>query len=267
MSHRFGSFALASLAGFALAAPLAAGTTRSYHETLPVEPGGRVTFETYKGSLRVSTWSRPEVEVEARVEPDDSCGDGERLVEETKVEIEKRGGGVRIRSDYDAAKRERGWSRFWSCTSLPFVHYVVKLPVSSPVTIDDYKSTIEVKGLAADLDLKTYKGTASVADLDGRLDLETYKGEASVSLVKVAKPVRVQTYKGEVALSLPRGASFDLEADFGRKGRFDSDFDGTSATSRRRRDAEDGVLSSRVNGGGPRISVETYKGDVRLRAR
>src|ERR1700687_1610858 len=102
---------------------------RTVSKTLPLAADGKVTMDTYKGSIRVTPWDRAEVAVEARIVPDDSCGsekDQKEWVEATEVVIEPSGRGVRIESDYD--KLETSWSFLRGCTSRPFVHYRVSLP-------------------------------------------------------------------------------------------------------------------------------------------
>ena len=47
---------------------------RTVSKTLPLAADGKVTIDTYKGSIRVAPWDRAEVAVEARIVPDDSCG-------------------------------------------------------------------------------------------------------------------------------------------------------------------------------------------------
>ena len=107
-----------------LVAASPASAERAVSKTLPLVGSGRVTVETYKGSIRITPWDRAEVAVEARITPDDSCGserDQKKWMDATRVVIEPAGGGVRIASDYDSL--DSSWHFFGSCTSRPFVHY------------------------------------------------------------------------------------------------------------------------------------------------
>src|ERR1041385_2248115 len=49
---------------------LAAADSKDIHKTFPLDSRGRVTIDTYKGSIRVSTWDRNEVDVSVRIEED-----------------------------------------------------------------------------------------------------------------------------------------------------------------------------------------------------
>ena len=237
---------------------------RTVSKTLPLAADGRVTIDTYKGSIRVTAWDRAEVAVEARIVPDDSCGserDRKRWVEATEVVIEPSGRSVRIESDYD--KLETSWGFLRACTSRPFVHYRVSLPRAATLKIHDYKSDTDVKDFSGHLTLETYKGTAELTGLSGALDLKTYKGEVRAQFKSLSGAVRAETYKGDVTLTLPAESAFELSADAGRRGEIVSDFDGTGPIRSSRRS---GLRSSAtVNGGGPRVTLSTDKGKLSIR--
>lgn len=247
-----------------LALPAAAGTpSRDVSKTLPLAAGEHVRVETYKGSVKVTTWDKAEVAVEARVVADDTCGSAERQarwVDQTKVEIEKTAHGVAITSDYDALDGWNTW--FGSCTARPFVHYVIRMPKTAPLRIQDYKSDLDVTDLAADLSIDTYKGTARIAGLAGALKLETYKGDVKAAIVRLAGDVRAETYKGNITVSLPTASAFELEAESGR-GTLNVEFPAPlTGRGGRHRGL---VASGAVNGGGPRVSLKTEKGTIALR--
>ena len=237
---------------------------RTVSRTLPLAADGKVTIDTYKGSIRVTSWDRAEVVVEARIVPDDSCGserDQKEWMAATRVVIEPDGGGVRIKSDYDGL--EANWHFFTFCTSRPFVHYRVSLPRAATLNIHDYKSDTDVKDFAGHLTLETYKGTAALAGLSGALDLKTYKGEVRAGFTRLSGAVRAETFKGDVTLTFPAGSAFELSADAGRKGEIVSDFEGTGAI---RSSHRSGLrASATVNGGGPRVTLSTDKGKVSIR--
>lgn len=260
--HPAAPFALCALA--AVAWPAAASLpSRDVSKTLPLAAGETVRVDTYKGSVKVMTWDRAEVAVDARIEADDSCGnvnDLARWVDQTRVVIEQRHGGVSITSDYDALEGMTSW--FGGCTARPFVNYTIRMSKAASLRIKDYKSGIVVKGLEADLDVETYKGTVDVVGLAGGLRVDTYKGEVNAEIVHLAGDVRGETYKGSIVLRLPGAAAFDLAAETGRRGSFRSDFE-TAAESPGRRS---GLRASfAVNGGGPRVSLRTDKGSLALR--
>lgn len=259
--HKLQTAALALSAAVAFPA-LAGLPSKDVSKILPLAAGEDVRVDTYKGSVKVTTWDRGEVAVEARIEADGECGSAERQakwVEQTKVVIEKSHGGASIRSDYGALEESASW--FGACTARPFVHYTIKTPKSASLRIKDYKSVIVVKSLEADLSVDTYKGSVDVVGLAGGLRVDTYKGEVNAEIVRLAGDVTGETYKGSIVLRLPPSAGFDLSAESGR-GVLNVDF----AAPETGRVGRRGLMArGAVNGGGPRVSLRTDKGNLALR--
>jgi hypothetical protein len=256
------ALALSAAVAFPSAAAL---PSRDVSKTLPLAAGETVRVDTYKGTVKVTTWDKAEVAVEARVEADDSCGDAKDLakwVEQTKVVIEKRGGGVSITSDYDALEEARHW--FGWCTARPFVRYTIRMPKGAALSIKDYKSDLYVKGLEADLSIDTYKGSVDVGGFAGTLRIDTYKGEVNAEIVRLTGDVHGETYKGSIVLRLPAAAAFELAAESNR-GSLNVEFPAplTDASARSRRHGL--VARGAVNGGGPRVSLKTEKGSLAVR--
>jgi hypothetical protein len=259
-SRRF-LFPLLLFALFLALSVQAAEPSKEIRKTLPLAVGGRVEVETYKGTVQVTAEERPDVLVEARVTADTECGDAKaqaEWVERTEVRIESHGKTVRIESDNDRLSSfHRGF--FSWCTARPFVDYKIRMPRKADLEVKDYKSKIDVAGLSGDLRVESYKGTMRVRDLDGSIRLKTYKGEANVALAGLRSDSRFETYKGEIEVSLPKTTAFDLDADAGRRGDFRSEFGSALRTSGRTRTA--------LNGGGPKLSLSTYKGTLKLSSR
>lgn len=244
---------------------LAAGQeTREIRKTVPLNRDGRVSIDTYKGSVKVETWEKSEVEIVATIEADEWDRRSDDKVRETEIRISDSPGSVRIHTDYDGIKKRSG--SFWGIFdgdsgSLPFVHYVIRMPSTAALRIKDYKSDIDVRNLSARFDLNTYKGRVEVVGLAGGLDLETYKGTCRIDFASFPSASSFETYKGDIDLILPRSAGFTLDADLGRRGDFDSDFSFASSRGRsRNRSSYDGD----VNGGGPTLRLRTDKGNFRV---
>ena len=134
------------------------------------------------------------------------------------------------------------------------------MPQTAELEIDDYKSETKIENLQADIKMETYKGRVDIIDLKGGIDLETYKGDATIDFMELKNDCKFDTYKGSIELNMASDSKFDLDVDLGKKGDFDCDFD-YSINGKRR---SDNVKGS-VNGGGPRIEFETYRGDLRIR--
>ena len=277
------SILFALLLLFALSPSAQAQSTKTVKETFALEPEGEVQIDTYKGSVTVTTWDRPEVELEVIIEPDED----DALVALTEIKIDHSERRLSLETDYEKvekAKKGGGLFSWGNSTSLPFARYILRIPRTATLKIDDYKSEIQVAGLQADvgiesykgtidvkevegsLDVETYKGEAFVSDLDGALRVDTYKGDVRVAFSRLGGDSEIETYKGEVALVIPADDGFNLDADLSRRGDLETNLFNLEDL---RRDPEDDdqQYQGAVAGGGPRLELETYKGHFSIRSR
>ena len=226
---------LIALILFAL--PASAQDTKEYNESFDIGTDGRVSIDTYKGTIDITTWDGDTVEIDAVIEDDNSKG----LVEHTEVRIDRSGRTVRIETDYSEAKKVMKRTKLKGY-SLPSVHYTVRMPRTTELTIEDYKSEIEIDGVDADVKVETYKGPIDIRNVAGELNVdnyksdvrirnlsgslyaETYKGSYDVEFDEFLGDTSFDTYRGDIEVTLPEDAGFDLDADLGNKGDIDANF-------------------------------------------
>jgi hypothetical protein len=97
----------AAVLGLLLATTSAAegNDVKEVHRTLALDANGKVSLETFKGSIDVTVWDRNEIDIAARVEPDPGGEDQAEKVRETEIRIEGSGASVRIETDYGRVRR------------------------------------------------------------------------------------------------------------------------------------------------------------------
>lgn len=245
MRIRFALFLAASL--------LSAADVKDFSRTVPMDAHGRFSLDTYKGSIRITAWDQPRVEVQARIEPD-TGGMFSRPVEDVDIRMDGGGSNVNVRTDY--AKR---WS-LMDDGSLPLVHYTIHVPRGAKLAIKDYKSESDIAGVEGDVEFETYKGAAKLDGLRGGLRLNTYKGDIRANFAAFTAASRAETYKGTIDMSVPKSSRISLEADLERRATFDCAFPVNIRAGREAR-----RFHTDVNGGGPELRVSSYRGDLRLR--
>src|SRR6266705_539677 len=135
---------VAGLAAVLLSAEVTtqAADTKEVHRTLSLDRDGRVSVDTYKGTVTVTTWEKPEVRVDALIEPDGDYRESREKVRWTEVRISGGGASMEIKSDYDEVKHhERGFLGLFDVEtgSLPFVRYTIQMPATARLEIHDYK--------------------------------------------------------------------------------------------------------------------------------
>ena len=246
------------LAGALLTAAVAGGgESKAFRKTLPLDPDGVLSIDTYKGSITVTATDAAEASIEARIEPDGDEADQPKKVQATEIVVRGGGGSISVETDYSRLRRN-GFLGLLSDGTLPLVHYTIRMPSTARLQIDDYKSAIRVAGRKADVKIDTYKGTVDIDGQDGAVEIDTYKGDISIAYARFAKPSAFETYKGEVRLRLPGGSGFELDAEMGKRGDLATDFEVVGSH-------EDGDLRGAVGGGGPKLSFRTHKGSLTLK--
>ncbi len=225
---------------------------KEFKKTVPMDAKGRFSLDTYKGSIHVTAWDQPTVDIQARIEAD--TGWNAEPVEDVDIRVDGSGGGVHVKSDY------RHHLSFYE-GSLPLVHYTIRVPRGAGLAIKDYKSVSEISGILGDVEFETYKGSARLDGLRGALHLNTYKGDVRAAFTAFTMPSHVDTYKGTIVISLPRSSAFEIHAGLERRAGFNCDFPRTIRSTR-----GESEFRSVVNGGGPSLRVTSYRGDISLRA-
>lgn len=260
------------LQSLCLLAILAAGASPSFgqdsketRKTAPLNQGGEVNIDTFKGSVTVTTWDRQEVEVYAKIEPDGLSADQRKMVQDTEVNIETSANSIRIKSNYDKLQGRSNISEDsdGSSFTLPLIHYTLKVPRTAKLTITDHKSKIGVSDLHADLNINTHKGSVSVARQNGAVSLDTHKGDARVEFLSFNKESKFGTHKGEIEIVIPGRIGFELDSEMGKGANLDSTYDLGALT--RKQDRRDSQYKGAVNGGGPLLRMNSHKGQIRLR--
>jgi hypothetical protein len=226
---------------------------KEFKQTVPMDANGRFTLDTYKGTIRITAWDQPQVDIQARIVADNS-GWFPEPVEDVEILVDRSGGSVRVKTDY---------RRHLSLVegNLPNVNYTIRVPRQASLSVKDYKSETDISEVQGAVEFDTYKGTARLKGLHGALDLKTYKGDIRASFASFSARSHVDTYKGTIDLTLPRASAFNMHAELERRATLDCDFPRTLRSDRHQRE-----MRSTVNGGGPELRVTSYRGSIHLRA-
>ncbi len=239
----------------AIATIAAAATEKRVHKTASLDRNGRLSIETHNGTVVVTTWNQPTVDVVARIEPGEFATAED--VEKTEVKVSGSGSSVRIESDYAGVSSHFFW--FGIARELPLIHYTISMPATAGLDIDDHNAKVRVTGLHNDLRVNSHNGSVEAADLDGAATIETHNGDIRIGFSRFAKSSRFETHNGSIEVRLPAGARFHVNASGHHMG-VDSDFPTTITQSPR-----EGRYVGDVNGGGPELRVSTHNGSLRLK--
>src|SRR5437762_8769693 len=100
--------------------------SREFRKTVAFEPGSDLTFDSDKGSVKLTSWDRREIEIYARIEPPENTDSdyGRRAVEAAKIEVFGDARSLTVRSNFDdVPNRDDRWGQ---SKTLPDIHYEIR---------------------------------------------------------------------------------------------------------------------------------------------
>jgi hypothetical protein len=123
---------------------------------------------------------------------------------------------------------------------------------------------MDLRNVTGRLTIDMHDGDVVAENLRGAFELDTHDGSADVAFAELTEDVEIDTHDARITLTFPGDAGFDLRTDFSDDADLDSDFD---IASLRISDDDDDEVNYRgaVNGGGPRIELESHDGRFTLR--
>jgi Putative adhesin len=195
--------------------PWSVSEARPVHEQLAVDPRGSIEIVDVAGSVALSGWDRPEIEVTG------SAGD-----EVDRVEVSTSGGRSVVRVISRSGSAQGGGNE---------TRLTVHVPAKSAVMVSLVSADLALGGLQGSVQLRTVSG-AVTGDVGGDLRASTVSGSVRVTAA-AAKMIEVKTVSGtihvsgsggEVEISTISGdATLDLESI--TRGRFKSVSGGLTA--------------------------------------
>ncbi|MGZ7033535.1 MAG: hypothetical protein ACXVIJ_16350, partial [Thermoanaerobaculia bacterium] len=88
-------------------APMTMAAERRIHKLMPLDANGRVLIGTHNGSITVTTWNQPNVDIDAQIVPAEWSDDED--VQRTDVKITGSGSSLHIESDYTNVPSHSSW--------------------------------------------------------------------------------------------------------------------------------------------------------------
>jgi hypothetical protein len=273
--------AVAVVAAVNLASAALRAQDRQFERTVDLQPTGTLRIEGSKGSMRISSWDQPQVEIRARIElPEDVSAEyGQQVVEATEIEVIPSSGSVTVRSNYDNVPARTGIGR-WGDKTVPAVHYEVRAPRRIDLQVDSDRGPASIRGFEGTLDIVIDRGELDLQDAAGDVRLNIDRGEHStltnvrgsltieadrtdlrIDTAALERDSRIEIDRGDIDLRITPDQRLTVRTDVSRRGRFRSDLPIQWMSEDQRRS------EGHVNGGGPQLYVESDRATIGLRAR
>lgn len=256
---------------------LASAQTKTFNRTVALSPGGNLRVNTDIGTLRLTAWERPEVEISARIiarsEENARAEAVQRGFESASIEVTGGGSAVTIKANYGNENDYGVWN-----IVRPRIEWEIRAPRQANLDLNVDRSEAEVRGFEGNHRMHSDRTVLRVEDLAGDIRLEIDRGAES-QLGRVRGRVTVTSdrtnltfaqlqltgdstlnlNRGNIELQFARAQGLSLAVNRDRRSSFKSDFPLAA------RDINEGRIEEPINGGGPRLTIETDRAQVYLR--
>jgi hypothetical protein len=162
--------------------------SKDFHYSFPLKPNGRLTVESFNGSIEISGWDQDSVDISgAKYGPTQERADG------LLIETNNAPDSVSVRAIRPSERRNNEGARF-----------VIKVPRSALLDrITTSNAPIRTQDCAGPARLRTSNGSVRVQALHGSLDAQTTN--ASVDLIDVEGDVIAHSSNGHIHAEGLRG--------------------------------------------------------------
>ena len=204
---------------------------RDFHYSYTLGANGRLSVETFNGSVEISGWDQNTVDISGT-----KYGPSQRAADDLKVNIDNSPDSVSIRVLRPSERRNNQGARF--VIKVPRTALLDRITTSNggiritggngPSRLKTSNGQIHVDGLRGSLDAQTSNGAVELLNVDGdvvahtsngrihaerlngTLEATTSNGGVHAELTRPDRNVRVETSNGPVELTVPEGFSRDL---------------------------------------------------------
>lgn len=225
-----------------------------WEKTYQVAPGATLEIENTNGAIDVRPHTEPTIQVTARRTARAVTEQGAReLLNRTKLEESASSDLVRLVTPRSGSSMGQQLE----------VRYEVKVPPSISVNLTTVNGKVELEGVTGAVALETVNGGVEARGVTALRTAETVNGSISLELAALSpQGARIETVNGSVGVKLPTTASADVSVRTVNGGIAVDGFGKVDEAERRRRH-----FDGKLNGGGPRLRVETVNGGVTVRGR
>jgi hypothetical protein len=180
---------LAGLVGCDLEDLGVARYSKDFHYTYPLQSGGKLSLETFNGSVEITGWDRNMVEIDGT-----KYGPSQEAADALRVDISDTLTAIEIHVNRPSDFRGNRGARF-----------SVKMPRKAVLDrVASSNGSIVVEGAAGPASLHTSNGSIRVADFDDNIDAHTSNG--AVELMDIGGEANVSTSNGRIRVEGLKGS-------------------------------------------------------------
>jgi Putative adhesin len=274
--------------------------SRDFHYNYPLNASGRVSVETFNGSIEISAWDQDTVDISGT-----KYGPSQEAADTLRIDADHTPASVFVHAVRSVERRNNQGAKF--VVKVPRTAILERLTTTNgairtqdgigPAHFRTTNGSIRVESFRGSLDAQTSNGPIDLIDVEsdvtahttngrvhaerlrGSLDAATSNGSVSGEIDRVDRDIRVSTSNGGVDLHFPSGLSQDVRARTSNGGitlhlprqinaRVVASTTNSSVHSEFDVTVQGGFsrnhLEGAIGSGGPLIDLSTTNGSIRL---
>jgi len=237
---------------------------RDFHYSYPLSANGKLSVETFNGSIEISGWDQNTVDISGT-----KYGPTEEIANRIEVAVDHAPDSAAIHVQRPYEHRGNMGARL-----------LIKVPHAAVIDLARTSNgAIRVSGGAGPARLRTSNGAIRVDGLSGALEAETSNGSITAALDRVDGPVRVDTSNGAIDLRLPQrirdgvrahtsNGGITLRLPDGLDARVSAHTSNAHVTSdfdvRTQGELSRNRIEGTIGAGGPLVDLSTSNGSIHL---
>jgi len=238
-----------------------AGSARkTFRKTYSFRLGAELLLDNTNGSVRIDTWNRNEVFIEAEITVKaPSRREAEDYLDMVAIVVEESRHGLKVHSRYPRSDRYSGFFSFFRRPSVS-ITYTIKMPEKGDLDIETTNGSIYVRDIEGRITTRSTNGKIELTMIKGSVKARTTNGSIEVELADIQpyEDMEFSTTNGGIRAYFPRDLRADLYART-TNGSISTDFP-VEVRGRWNRK----TLQGRINGGGGYIRLSTTNGSIRI---
>lgn len=241
--------------------------TEQFQQTYSLASNGEVTLVNNTGSVRIISWDRDEVKIEAV-----KRAYSETRLAEAEIQIQSDPGTIRIQTTYPTEELVWHSDKQRRTNNPAVVDLTLYVPRGAKLAnVQLTNGDVEILNVRGGSKISTVNGKLKAEGLGGDIHLSVTNGklEAAFTKVESTQNITLWSSNGEVVLKMPEDADADIQAN-ALNGTLKNDFGLPVKTREEVRVSPDttrggGVeIKGRIGNGGARISLYTDSGSLRI---
>jgi len=233
----------------ALAVFAATEVREEFHQTYPLNKQGKVQLENVNGNVRIVTWDREEIKVDAI-----KHARKQEHLDEVKIDVDAKADRIHIKTKFPDSKSKRNKNNSTS------VDYTLAVPKQSRLDgVSTVNGGVEIENVTGDVKASSVNGPVTAAGLAGAIELSTVNGSVKASIVELKKAASLTSVNGGVTIALPVEANADVTAHT-LNGGINSDF----SLQAKKHFPVGQNLDGKLGAGGPAIKMSSVNGGIHL---